>query len=583
MNAAAPVTVAAPEPSDADWAAALFAMAPASFGGLRLRCPHGPDREAFLARLRALLQPEAPWRKLPLSIDETRLTGGLDLGATLRAGRPVVERGLLAEAHGGIVVIAMAERLPVATAARIAAVLDSGEAVIERDGISRRLPAEFGLILLDEGIDAEEQPPLVLLDRTAFHVLPDAAAAPSRFTAAMIATARMTLPDVTLAEAQYTELAAASLALGVDSLRALQFASAVARGAAALERATTVTDRHLALAMRLVFVPRATRMPESAEDQQAAPPPPEPPESQPETDRPGDPKSLPDDIAVKTAQAVLPESVLRQLASRGKLGRGFSRAGRAGGVIAGGGRGRPAGVLAGAPGRNARFNLIATLRAAAPWQKLRRGAAQEGVRITRDDWRVTRLKRRSESTTIFVVDASGSTALHRLGEAKGAVELMLAECYIRRDHVALIAFRGKGAEIVLPPTRSLARARRSLAGVPGGGGTPLAAALESATDLAAALRGKGKQPVVVLLSDGRGNVTRDGRGDRAQAETEAMAAAQRLAGAEIATLFIDTAPRAGEAARRLAAEAGARYLALPHADAAAISRAVQDAVRGGTP
>ena len=100
--------------------------------------------------------------------------------------------------------------------------------------------------------------------------------------------------------------------------------------------------------------------------------------------------------------------------------------------------------------------------------------------MRRDDFRMTRFQQRTRTTTIFVVDASGSSALNRLAEAKGAVELLLADCYVRRDQVALLAFRGKEAELLLPPTRSLVRAKRSLAGLPGGGGTPLAAGIDAA-------------------------------------------------------------------------------------------------------
>ena len=105
---------------------------------------------------------------------------------------------------------------------------------------------------------------------------------------------------------------------------------------------------------------------------------------------------------------------------------------------------------------------------------------RSACRCARSDLRITRLQQRAATATLFVVDASGSSALHRLAEAKGAVELLLAECYVRRDQVGVIAFRGRGAEVLLPPTRSLVRAKRSLAALPGGGGTPLAAGLQAA-------------------------------------------------------------------------------------------------------
>jgi magnesium chelatase subunit D len=242
-------------------------------------------------------------------------------------------------------------------------------------------------------------------------------------------------------------------------------------------------------------------------------------------------------------------------------------------------RGRPAGVRRGEPRGSARLNVVETLRAAAPWQRLRRGGrpAPARVEVRRDDFRVSRLKHRAQTTTLFVVDASGSAALHRLAEAKGAVELLLADCYVRRDRVALLAFRGRGAELLLPPTRSLVRAKRSLAGLPGGGGTPLAAGIEAAAALADGVRRRGETPIVIVLTDGRANVARDGTHGRARAEEDAIAAARAVCAAGVTTLLVDTSPQPQPLARRLATEMGASYLPLPHADAAALSRAVRAA------
>ncbi|WP_420346278.1 hypothetical protein [Pelagibius sp.] len=95
--------------------------------------------------------------------------------------------------------------------------------------------------------------------------------------------------------------------------------------------------------------------------------------------------------------------------------------------------------------------------------------------------------------------------------------------------------------------------------------------------MAESVNRQGRTPSLVLLTDGRANVSRDGSGGRAQAEDDARHAARRLRGAGLATLFIDTGPRANPFARDLAAEMGARYLALPRADARSLSAAVQNA------
>jgi len=283
------------------------------------------------------------------------------------------------------------------------------------------------------------------------------------------------------------------------------------------------------------------------------------------------------------ALAAIPPGLLAAL-RQGDAARTRSPAGgRAGAWRSGSLRGRPAGIVRGVPGPRLRLSLIDTLRAAAPWQRLRAperaGGAPRATRIEvrREDFHVRRFRSRAETTTIFVVDASGSAAMHRLAEAKGAVELLLADCYVRRDRVALIAFRGRGAELLLPPTRSLVRAKRGLAGLPGGGGTPLAAGVDAGVELAAAVARRGGTPTLVVLTDGRANIARDGSPGRPQAEADALAAAHGARSAGLATLFVDTAPRPQALAAALAQAMRATYLPLPHANAQALSRAAREA------
>ena len=226
--------------------------------------------------------------------------------------------------------------------------------------------------------------------------------------------------------------------------------------------------------------------------------------------------------------------------------------------------------------------MLQTLRAAIPWQKLRQATRTEAAPrliITRDDFHLRRYQRPRETTTIFAVDASGSQALNRLAEAKGAVELLLADCYVRRDRVALIAFRGNSAETLLLPTRSLVRAKRSLQALPGGGGTPLAAAIEAAAGLASLVRSRdGGQALVVFLTDARANVARDGKPGRDAAMNDALLAARAMRADGISCLLIDTSPRPQPPALALAQAMAARYVALPQADSAAVFAAVSAAV-----
>jgi magnesium chelatase subunit D len=557
-------------------AAALLAIDPVGLGGAALRAPPGPVREEWLALLRSLLPPATAWRRLPLGIADSRLLGGLDLTATLRAGRPVAERGLLAEADGGILLLAMAERLAPGTAARLAAALDTGEVAAERDGLTLRAPARLALIALDEGIEPEEAPPAALLDRLALRldlsVIPPAAIRAPPPTAGQVIAARALLPSIVAGPDVLEALCGTAAALGIASLRPPLLALRLARAAAALAGREAVAEEDAALAARLVLGPRATQAPAAPEAE--APPPPPPPQETAEDQPPQPTPEQLGDILLAAAEAAIPAGLLDQL----RLAPARTRTpGKSGTRRASPHRGRPIGSRSGELRGGARLALVDTLRAAAPWQRLRANGGNPGprLRIAREDIRIRRFQQRSETATVFLVDASGSAALNRLAEAKGAVELLLAECYIRRDRVALLAFRGTGAELLLPPTHSLVRARRSLAGLPGGGGTPIAAALDEALALADAIQRRGQTPLLVLLTDGRANIGRDGKPGRERAMAEALEAARALRAARITTLLVDTSPRPQEAGRQLAAAMGGRYIPLPYADAAAISRAVR--------
>jgi magnesium chelatase subunit D len=600
--------------SDAVLAAALFAVDPAGLGGVSLRSPVHPARDQWLEVLKSLLPVDAPFRRMPCNVPDDRLLGDLDLAATLRCNRPVAERGVLAAADGGVLVVAMAERLTAVTASRLASALDLGEVAVPRSGVLVAHPARIGIVLLDEAMADDEGVPASLLDRMAFLVdfndLPPRSALMPLHDRADIAAARPLLAHVSGDASLLTELCTAAFALGVESPRIYALAWRAARAAAALDGRTQVSQDDAVIAGRLVLAPRATLAPSEKSDESPQPPQPsEPaPESEPRSDgapdseprSEGAPDSPPrasearergtppepqptgqrdlDHGVLAATQAAIPAGLLARLRSENASRARASGTGRVGAFRKTGKRGRPCGV--GKSTGRGRLHVVETLRAAAPWQRLRGRRAEEGdrrMRVARSDLRERRYKERAATLTIFAVDASGSAALNRLAEAKGAVELILADCYIRRDQVAVIAFRGRSAELLLPPTRSLVRAKRSLAGLPGGGGTPLAAAINAALILATQAQRRSETPTLVLLTDGRANVTRSGAGGRETAHAEALSAARAVGRAGIASLFIDTSPKPSALAKDLAAAMRAQYVALPYASAERVSGIVRAA------
>ena len=234
-------------------------------------------------------------------------------------------------------------------------------------------------------------------------------------------------------------IAEAAAMLGVAGSRADLFALHAARAHAAL-RDAEMDEAALAFALRTVLAPRATRLPQAEpepEEQQSPPPP-----------QPGPDQRKLEDVVLEAVRTALPSQLLASLLASGTLHRqqrGQGKAGRRTSPT----HGRMIGARAGRPGNGARLAILDTLRAAAPWQRLR--GRTGNVRFSRDDLRIRRHESKSTALTIFAVDASGSAAAQRLAEAKGAVETLLQQSYVRRAEVALVAIRGDGATLLLPP------------------------------------------------------------------------------------------------------------------------------------
>lgn len=590
----------------------LLQIDPSGFGGIWLRAPFGPVRERWL---RHLLASGLNTVKVPGSVDMERLLGGIDLSLTLQTGSLHMQSGLLQLADQGVVCISMAERFPDALMAPMTQAMDTQSLPPLRmsDGSESAPRTQFGVVALDESMD--DEPPIGKSLQERLGLWFDLQAlAPSdvpelelsqlyqgnasdqaldiRISAEKLLQARQLLPHIQWSDDQALAVCATALGLGIDSLRAPTLALRIACCHAALNMRSRVSDEDLEFAARRVLAPRATRWPAPAEqqpapdtsqeaeqeppDQQAQQDPP-PADQSSQDEPPADSPSAEDlqEMMIASALASLPPNLLDSLLTKPGSSQGNS-SGRSGQFRSGMQRGRPLPPRPGRPAGHARLHVLATLRAAAPKQKLRSGAGQGRVAIRSEDFHVHRFQQNSASCMILALDASGSAALQRLAEAKGAVELLLQQSYARRDSVCIVAFRGAKAQLLLPMTRSLVRAKRAMTGLPGGGGTPLALALKMACEQSIQLQRQGVTPILVVLSDGRANVTLQGLGGRVQAQADALLWVQQWRQTGHRSLWIDTSIQPDPQVQNLADAMGASYMPMPQVQAQRMANAMDN-------
>jgi len=497
---------------------------------------------------------EPPFVQIPLDVLEDRLLGSVDVEKSVRTGNTVFEPGLLAQAHRGVLYVDDINLLDESASNLLLEALSTGWVTVEREGLSVRHPCRPLLIATFNPEEAElrehlmdrigtclsaDAEPLAQDDRLeAVQRALDFAADPQAFIKSYgevedqmrtsIIFAREYLKGLRVNKEQAKYLCEEAVRAGVQGHRGEIFAVEAARANAALNGRDRVEADDLKMGVRLCIAPRGTQISAPPEDEMMQqPPPPPPPQQQDDTEEPEKEEEeqeeaqeeqedtappVPEEFMFDVEGVALDPDVMK-FANKAKTGRSGSR-----GMIFSEERGRYIKPIL-PRGKVRKLAVDATMRTAAPYQKRRRARAEEaaangdnsllrGVYIEQSDVRSKKMARKAGSLVIFVVDASGSMALNRMNAAKGAAINLLGEAYQSRDKICLITFQGDYAQVILPPTRSIAMAKNRLERMPCGGGSPLSHALNQAAQvgLTAQKTGDVGEVLVVCISDGRANV-----------------------------------------------------------------------------
>ncbi|MEM2081321.1 MAG: putative cobaltochelatase [Candidatus Bathyarchaeia archaeon] len=551
--------------------------------------------------------------ELPLGATEDRLVGTLDIEKAIKTGEKHFEPGILAEANRNILYI---DEVNLLDDHLVDVLLDAaamGVNFVEREGISFSHPAQFVLVgtmnpeegelrpqLLDrfalsvevKGIPYQEARAEIVRRRVAFENDPASFVADYQSAQEQmrrkIEEARKLLPNVKLSDEMLDLITRICIDFGVDGHRADITIYKTACTIAAFKGRTEVIEEDVIEAAELALAHRRRRQPfeepkleqqqiqESVQNWRQNK---EPPQSQSENNSSQYEQPQENDTPekeqvfdagfpypVKKLSMPVLDQVQRSCTGRRSKSRSKAKTGRyVDSVIP--------------KGKVADLAFDATLRAAAPYQLQRRNGSNcaNALLIEKSDLREKVRERKVGNLIMFVVDASGSMAAEeRMTATKSAILSLLLDAYQRRDRVGMVVFRKNTAELVLPPTNSVDLAQKCLANLPTGGRTPMAHGLNLGLTVIREHMQRDKEaiPLLVLVSDGRANVSLNG-GDPVE---EAKAVARAISSAGINSIAIDTERSfiTFGLVRQICAELGGKYFQLEELAAAPIISAVRD-------
>jgi len=522
-------------------------------------CPYNCDPEDVCEECRqrseiTTKQTAVPVVELPLGATEDRVCGTINIERALTAGRKVFDPGLLARANRGFLYIDEVNLLEDHLVDLLLDVAVTGINKVEREGVSVEHPASFVLIGSGNPEEGELRPQL--LDRFGLHaeVITEnylqnrvdiverregydrdrdafckSYAADQEQLRKRITRARANLSRTTVDRIVLEKIAQLCADLKVDGHRGELTIMRAARALAAFEGRKTVAETHVkrVSAMALRHRLRRDALDETATSEQVqqavdevfpntAPPQRSSGNSSGDTqdlDRPGKANkdaprqrrsasgssSRPNETDVLSPPAVEKKSgellLDKQMnTDRGQKSRSESRRASGAKAALAQRRGRYTRAVAfKSPG--ARIAIDATLRALVGMDASLREAL-----------RYKQLKHKQGRLFIFAIDASGSMAANRIARAKSTILKLLRRSYLNRDSVAIVSFHGTTANVDLPPSRSILRARRVLDSLRMGGSTPLGLGLVTTIELLELVGSKFGESVVLLFTDGRSNV-----------------------------------------------------------------------------
>jgi len=577
----------------------LVAVDP-GIGGVLLRGEKG-SAKTTLARGLAALMGDAPFVELPLGATEDRLVGSIDVAAALAGGEVSFRPGLLADSHRGVLYVDEVNLLADHLVDTLLDVAASGVNRVERDGIAHQHEARFVLVgsmnpeegelrpqLLDRfGLCVEVRAPLDPADRAeivrrrlAFEK-GDSDGAATSGDLSIAARLQQTRP-ASVGDELLSRAAAIALAAGVEGLRAdLVLCRAAAAHAALAGRAVAGTEDLRAVAP-MAIAHRSRRSPfdppvmdrerlrQAIDDGLQTPPADAPP-----TDAGGEPGAAnnPDGglDGGSSPPRPMPQGRVLSVPAPPRTGQVEAQRGRAVRDLPL--EQRPEGPI----------SVTATVRRAVADGRITDGG-RDAAGVGTDDLRVAVRSRSRGSLVILTVDTSASMgAASRAEAATGAVLGLLADAYQRRDQVCMVTFGDGKAETIVPPTGSTEVARRRLQSLQTGGTTPLAAGLRQALTAAtsvAAQRDTEREPLIVLLSDGRATSgPGEGGGDPF---AEALGAAAAIGTAGVRSMVVDCeggSSRLG-LAREVALSMGARYIVGTDLSAQSLDEIIRREVAG---